>query len=149
MYARRASKSASAPQRRMGFISPFRIAVPFWGHPTQNLSNFSPKRDCGSKRVNLTINIYFTALLLLKNKRCVVALLCRLGHVRLRLPSPPDGMGRVGARRDTTRRGSRLDPTANSRLRFACHCRCLCHWPDRDEPHRISLHRCHKLRPVG
>ena len=30
---------------------PFRTAVPFWGQTTQNLSGFSPKRDCTSKRV--------------------------------------------------------------------------------------------------
>ena len=35
-------------------INPFRTAVPLWGQITWNLSGLSPKRDCGSKRVNST-----------------------------------------------------------------------------------------------
>ena len=34
------------------YFNPFRTAVPFWGQTTRNLSGLSPKRDCGSKRVN-------------------------------------------------------------------------------------------------
>ena len=33
----------------------FRTAVPCWGQTTYNLTGLSPKRDCGSKRVNATI----------------------------------------------------------------------------------------------
>ena len=33
-------------------INPFRTAVPFWGQTTWTLNGLSPKRDCGSKRVN-------------------------------------------------------------------------------------------------
>ena len=33
----------------------FRTAVTFWGQLTQNLTALSPKRDCGSKRVNTVI----------------------------------------------------------------------------------------------
>ena len=29
---------------------PFRTAVPFWGHTTQNLSGLSPQWECGAKR---------------------------------------------------------------------------------------------------
>ena len=35
--------------RTIGPIDPFRTAVAFWGQITWNLSNLSPKRDCGSK----------------------------------------------------------------------------------------------------
>ena len=37
----------------MYIAGPFRTAVPFWGQPSQILSNFSPKRDCGSKGVKV------------------------------------------------------------------------------------------------
>ena len=33
----------------------FRTAVPFWGQATQMLSSLSPKRDCGSKRVDTAV----------------------------------------------------------------------------------------------
>ena len=33
-------------------LNPFRTAVPFWGQTTWKWSRVSPKRDCGSKRVN-------------------------------------------------------------------------------------------------
>ena len=33
-------------------VNPFRTAVPLWGQTTQISSSLSPKRDCGSKRVN-------------------------------------------------------------------------------------------------
>ena len=33
-------------------FNPFRAAVPFWGQTTWILSGLSPKRDCGSRRVN-------------------------------------------------------------------------------------------------
>ena len=33
-------------------IYPFRTAVSFWGQTSQVPSTLSPKRDCGSKRVN-------------------------------------------------------------------------------------------------
>ena len=33
-------------------LNPFRPADPFWGQTTQFSSSLSPKRDCGSKRVN-------------------------------------------------------------------------------------------------
>ena len=35
-------------------INPFRTAVPFWGQTSQISSSLSPKRDCGSKGVNIT-----------------------------------------------------------------------------------------------
>ena len=38
-----------------GTIVNFRTAVPFWGQPSQILSTLSPKRDCGSKRVNTIV----------------------------------------------------------------------------------------------
>ena len=39
-------------------INPFRTAVPFWGQTTKILSSLSPKRDCGSKRVNRFVQQY-------------------------------------------------------------------------------------------
>ena len=33
-------------------LNPFRTAVPFWVQTTQIRSSLSPKRDCGSERVN-------------------------------------------------------------------------------------------------
>ena len=33
-------------------LNPFSTAVPFWGQTSQIRSNLSPKRDCGTKRVN-------------------------------------------------------------------------------------------------
>ena len=42
-------------------LHPFRTAAPLWGQTTQILSNMSPKRDCGSKRVkgaNLIFRTY-------------------------------------------------------------------------------------------
>ena len=36
---------------KFSFFYPFRTAVPFWGQTTQILSNLSPKRDCGTKRI--------------------------------------------------------------------------------------------------
>ena len=33
--------------------NPFRAAVPLWGQIAHNLSGLSPKRDCGSKGVNV------------------------------------------------------------------------------------------------
>ena len=39
------------------YFNPFRTAVPFGGQITQNLRRVSPKRDCGSKRVNYFPNI--------------------------------------------------------------------------------------------
>ena len=38
--------------------TPFRTAVPLWEQTTQISSNLSPKRDSGSKRVNMNIYIY-------------------------------------------------------------------------------------------
>ena len=34
-------------------LNPFRTAAPFWGQTARILSNLSPNRDCGPKRVNL------------------------------------------------------------------------------------------------
>ena len=36
-------------------INPLRTAVPFWGQNTRNSSSLSPKRECGSKRVNMQL----------------------------------------------------------------------------------------------
>ena len=38
-------------------VNPSRTAVPFWGQTTQIISNLSPKRDCGPKRVNTAVLI--------------------------------------------------------------------------------------------
>ena len=37
--------------------NPFRTAVPLWGQSSHFISNLSPKRDCGSKRVNINSHI--------------------------------------------------------------------------------------------
>ena len=42
-------------------LNPFRTAVPFWGHSIQTSSSLSPKRDCGSKRVNITMFLFVVA----------------------------------------------------------------------------------------
>ena len=36
-------------------FNPFRTAVPFWGQTTQISSSFVPKRDRGSKGVNVVV----------------------------------------------------------------------------------------------
>ena len=36
-------------------MNPFRTAVPFLGQTTQILTTLSPKRDCGPKRVKVTV----------------------------------------------------------------------------------------------
>ena len=48
-------KHISAKKRKTemtGPRNPFRTAVPFWGQTTRNLTGSSPKRDCGSKRLD-------------------------------------------------------------------------------------------------
>ena len=39
------------------YVNPFRTAVPICGQTSQIPSILSPKRDCGSKRVKVTLNI--------------------------------------------------------------------------------------------
>ena len=41
----------SLPSVCVGFVNPFRTAVPFSVQTTQNSSSLYPKRDCGSERV--------------------------------------------------------------------------------------------------
>ena len=45
-------KKISAEQENWTYLSPFRTAVLFKGQTIQITSDLSPKRDCGSKRVN-------------------------------------------------------------------------------------------------
>ena len=40
----------------------FRTAVSFWGQTTQILSNLSPKRDCGPRRVSSFHDLFFHVL---------------------------------------------------------------------------------------
>ena len=46
-------KRSAAPRNHT--LNPFRTAVPFWGQSSQISSCFVPKRDCGSKGVNTTL----------------------------------------------------------------------------------------------
>ena len=39
-----------------GYTLTFRTAAPFWGQTSQISSSFVPKRDCGSKGVNINKN---------------------------------------------------------------------------------------------
>ena len=39
---------------RESLFNPFSTAAPIWGQTTRNLSALSPKRDCSSKRVEMT-----------------------------------------------------------------------------------------------
>ena len=52
--ARGAHTTTSLVSRHPSVLNPFRTAVPFWGRTTSNLSGLSPKRDCGTNRVNVT-----------------------------------------------------------------------------------------------
>ena len=40
---------------RVPGINPFRTAVPFWGQASQILSNLSPNRDCGPKKLSMML----------------------------------------------------------------------------------------------
>ena len=42
-------------------FNPVRTAVPFWGQTTQSSSCLSPKRDCGSKGVNVGHHIFLSS----------------------------------------------------------------------------------------